>query len=98
MAQTASQEGIAPRSVSFKATLQVLDAFEPVIGQQAYRGVEHRKSLYQKMLRAAAQHRVGDRPDRFEPRMTKRRPKNGNRLTRPSKEIKRQMLKGLCKI
>jgi hypothetical protein len=39
MAQTASQEGIAPRSSSFKVTLQVLEAFQPVISQQAHRGV-----------------------------------------------------------
>ena len=93
MAQTASQHEIAPRSISFKATLQVLEAFQPVISQQAHRGVEHLTSLYQQMLRAIAQHRVADRPDRFEPRMTKRRPKNFDRLTKPRKEIKLDMLK-----
>jgi hypothetical protein len=98
MAQTASHEGIAPRSISFKATLQVLDAFQPVISQQAHRGVDHLKSLYQQMLRAIGQHRVADRPDRFEPRMTKRRPKNYDRLTRPRREIKREMIKAFSKI
>jgi Transposase DDE domain len=93
MAQTASQHGITPRSISFKATLQVLAAFQPVISQQAHRGVEHLKSLYQQMLRAIAQHRVADRPDRFEPRMTKRRPKNYNRLTKPRRQIKLEMIK-----
>jgi len=92
MAQTASQHEIAPRSVSFKATLQVLEAFQPVISQQAHRGVEHLRSLYEQMLRAIAQHRVADRPDRFEPRMAKRRAKNYNRLTKPRKEIKLAML------
>ena len=98
MAQTASQEGIAPRSISFKATLQVLDAFQPVISQQAHRGVEHLKSLYQQMLRAIAQHRVADRPDRFEPRIAKRRAKNFDRLTKPRKEIKLDMLKRFSEI
>ncbi len=93
MAQTASQHGITPRSISFKATLQVLAAFQPVISQQAHRGVEHLTSLYQQVLRAIAQHRVADRPDRFEPRMTKRRPKNYNRLTKPRREIKLEMIK-----
>ena len=55
--------------------------------------VEHLNSLYQQMLRAIAQHRVADRPDRFEPRMTKRRPKNYDRLTNPRTDIKRDMLK-----
>jgi hypothetical protein len=44
-------------------------------------------------LRAIAQHRVADRPDRFEPRMMKRRPKNYNRLTKPRKEVKLDMTK-----
>ena len=66
---------------------------QPVIAEQAHRGVEHLKSLYQQMLRAIAQHHVADRPDRFEPRMTKRRPKNYDRLTRTRKEIKLNMIK-----
>ena len=45
------------------------------------------------VLRAIAAHRVGDRPDRFEPRMAKRRPEKYDRLTRPRREIKLQMLK-----
>jgi hypothetical protein len=98
MAQTASQHGIAPRTISFKATLQVLEAFQPVIAEQAHRGVEHLDVLYRQMLRAIAQHRVADRPDRFEPRMTKRRPKNYVRLTRPRKVIKREMTKHFSKI
>ena len=72
-------------SVSFKATIQILEAFQPVIAHQAHRGVQHRQKLYQQLLEAIATHRVADRPDRFEPRMTKRRPKNYNRLTKPRK-------------
>jgi hypothetical protein len=55
-------------------------------------------ALYQHVLRAIAVHRVADRPDRFEPRMAKRRPKRYDRLTKPRKEIKLQMLKRVCKI
>ena len=98
MAQAASQYGIVPRTISFKGTLQVLEAFRPVIAEQAHRGVEHLEMLYQQMLRAIAQHRVADRPDRFEPRMTKRRPKNYDRLRRPRKDIKREMTKHFSKI
>ena len=93
MAQAANQHGIAPRTVSFKATIQILEAFQPVIAHQADRGVQHRQTLYQQLLEAIAKHRVADRPDRFEPRMTKRRPKNYNRLTKPRKEIKLAMIK-----
>jgi hypothetical protein len=93
MAQAAAREGIAPRSISFKAALQVLDAFRPLIDYQAHRGAAHRAALYEQVLRAIAAHRVGDRPDRFEPRMAKRRPEKYDRLTRPRREIKLQMLK-----
>ena len=92
MAQAASEHGIAPRTISFKGTIQVLEAFQPVIAQQADRGVEHLDTLYQQMLHAIAQHRVADRPDRFEPRMTKRKPKSYDRLTRPRQAIKREIL------
>ena len=98
MAQVASQHGITPRSISFKATLQVLKSFQPVIAQQAHRGVAHLEVIYHQMLKAIAQHRVGDRPDRFEPRMTKRRAKNYDRLTRPRRDVKREMTKRFSKI
>jgi hypothetical protein len=93
MAQAASQFDIPPRSVSFKATIQILEAFQPVIAHQGHWGIQHRQELYQQLLKAIATHRVADRPDRFEPRMTKRRPKNYDRLTKPRKEIKLYMIK-----
>jgi hypothetical protein len=98
MAQAASQISVQPRSISFKATIQLLEAFQPVIAHQGHLGTQRRQELYQLLLNAIATHRVADRPDRFEPRMTKRRPKNYDRLTRPRQEIKRMMLKGVIKI
>ena len=97
MAQAAAREDVPPRSISFKATLQVLEAFRPLIDHQAHRGEAHRATLYQQILRAIAVHRVADRPDRFEPRMAKRRPEKYDRLTRPRREIKRRMAKGFSK-
>jgi Transposase DDE domain len=93
MAQAAAGEGVPPRSISFKATLQVLEAFRPLIADRAHRGAGHRAAVYEPLLRAIAVHRVADRPDRFEPRMAKRRPKRYDRLTRPRAEIKLRMLK-----
>jgi hypothetical protein len=98
MAQAAAREGVPPRSLSFKATLQVLEAFRPLIAYQAHRNAGHWAALYDHLLGAIAVHRVADRPDRFEPRLAKRRPKGYNRLTRPRQEIKRQMIKELVKI
>ena len=98
MAQAAAGEGVPPRWISFKATLQVLEAFRPLIAYQAHRGAEHRAALYEQMLRAIAMHRVADRPDRFEPRMAKRRPMRYDRLTRPRAEIKLRMRKRVKEI
>jgi hypothetical protein len=98
MAQAAAREDVPPRSISFKATLQVLEAFQPLIDHRADRSDAHREALYRQILRAIAIHRVADRPDRFEPRMAKRRPKRYDRLTRPRREIKLRMLKRVRKI
>jgi hypothetical protein len=93
MAQAAAGEGVPPREISFKATLQVLEAFRPLIACQDHRGAAHRQALYGQLLRAIAVHRVADRPDRFEPRMAKRGPRRFDCLNRPRAEIKLRMLK-----
>jgi hypothetical protein len=98
MARAAAGEGVAPRSISFKATLQVLEAFRPLIAYRPHRSEAHRAALCQQILRAIAVHRVGDRPDRFEPRMTKKGPRGYQHLSKPRKEIKLQMLKRASKI
>jgi hypothetical protein len=98
MAQAAAGEGVPPRTISFKAALQVLEAFRPLIAYQAHRGAGHRAALYEQLLRAIGVHRVGDRPDRYEPRMAKRGPRRFDRLTRPRAEIKRRMLKPVKEI
>jgi hypothetical protein len=98
MAQAADRQGVAPRTISFKATLQVLEAFRPLVTAQAHRGAGHRAMRYEQILLAIAVHRVADRPDRFEPRVAKRRPKRYDRLKRPRREIKQRILKRFRKI
>jgi hypothetical protein len=93
MAQAADRAGVAPRTISFKATLQVLEAFRPLIAAESRRGAGHRAMLYEQLLVAIAVHRAADRPDRFEPRRTERRPKNYPRLSKPRREFKEQMAK-----
>jgi hypothetical protein len=95
IAQAASQHGVQPRSISFKGTVQTLEAFQPLIAFQGECNSAHRQSLYQKLLDAIAAHRVADRPDRFEPRQRKRRQKKYDRMMKPRHEIKRDILKGL---
>ena len=98
IAQAAATHDLLPRSISFKGAIQTLEAFQPVIELQATHGAAHRLRLYQDLLNAIATHRVADRPDRFEPRVKKRRPNHYGWLTRPRAEFKRDMAKGVIKI
>ena len=94
MAQAASKHGIEPRSISFKGTLQTLEAFQPLIAFQSHRGSDFRMRLYHELLDAVAAHRVADRPDRFEPRYRKRKSKRFTELAVPRDEAKLGMLQG----
>jgi hypothetical protein len=96
MAQAASTHGFLPRSISFKGTIQTLEAFQPVIERTHHHA--RRLELYQHLLDAIATHRVADRPNRFEPRVKKHRRNHYGWLTRPRAEMKRLMAKGLRKI
>jgi len=71
MARAAAEAGVGPRDLSFKGTLQTLIAFA-VVGWSC---PARRNELYAAVLRAAATHRVNNRPDRVEPRAVKRRKK-----------------------
>ena len=76
----------------------MLEAFRPLIGDRAHRDASDRAVLYEQLLRAIVVHRVADRPDRFEPRMAKRRTRRYDDLTRPRAEIKRRMVKQVSEI
>ena len=97
MAQAASHYEVLPRTISFKGTLQILEAFQPLIAFQGIRTSSALSLLYEQMLEAIVTHRVADRPDRFEPRRIKRRHKHYVPLSVPRAEAKRQILKELSK-
>jgi hypothetical protein len=80
MAVAANENDIEPRKVSFKGAKQALTAFAPKI--EAARPKD-RAALIDAMLTTIAYHRVGGRPERWEPRARKRRPKPAARLTQP---------------
>jgi hypothetical protein len=92
MAQTAIKHNIEPRTISFKGAIQTLEAFQPVIALQGQHDSNWRLHLYQQLLDAVAMHRVANRPDRFEPRLRKRRHKKYFFLTKPRHETKLEML------
>jgi hypothetical protein len=97
MAQAAIRHGLQPRTISFKGTLQTLEAFQPLIAMQGQHLSTMRWMFYEQLLNAIAAHRVADRPDRIEPRRIKRRHKHYVPLSVPRAEAKRQILKGLAK-
>ena len=90
MARAAAEHEVVPRSISFTGAMQTLRAFESV---PAAGGAADRLRAYRDLLAAIATHRVADRPDRFEPRLKKRRWNHYDWLTRPRAEMKRMMAK-----
>jgi hypothetical protein len=88
MARAAEAHEVLPRELSFKGTLQTLNAFEETLRHAA---ATERDQLYAALLGAIAQHRVGDRPNRYEPRACKRRPKPHPLLTVPRSEAKARL-------
>ncbi|MBV8268512.1 MAG: IS4 family transposase [Planctomycetaceae bacterium] len=83
MAVAAGENGIEPRQVSFKGAKQAVTACAPKI--EAARPKD-RPALIDAMLAVIAYHRVGDRPGRWEPRATKRRPPHEARLNQTRAE------------
>ena len=67
-------------------------AFQPLL-ELGPTGAAHRLRLHHDLLDATATHRVGDRPDRYEPRVKKRRRNHYGWLTRPRAEMKHRMAK-----
>jgi Transposase DDE domain len=85
MALAALHADARPWQVSFKATLQVLNSFLPTICSDATRD-----AWCEALLTAIAAHVVDDRPDRYEPRLTKRRPKKYKHFREPRANYKRR--------
>lgn len=83
MALAASQAGVAPWTVSFKGTLQTIGNLLPLLSTSISTG-----RWCAALLHAIATHEVGDRPDRFEPRVKKRRPKEYDLMVRPRRDYK----------
>jgi hypothetical protein len=98
MAQAATRHGIQPRSISFKGTLQTLEAFQPMLAIQCQTNSEFRMHIYHQLLKAVAIHRVADRPDRFEPRRRKLTHRKYEYLNMPRHELKLLMCKGFKEI
>lgn len=89
MAQAGQEAGLQPREISFTGALQTINAFAPML-QQARESDQ--PALIMVILRSMAAHRVGDRPDRYEPRAVKRRAKPIALLTVPREQARRRLV------
>lgn len=77
MCAAAEEQQLRVREVSFKGAEQLLEAFYLLLVSMP---AEHLQPLCVVLLRATSQHRVGHRPDRYEPRKRKRAAKPYPRL------------------
>jgi hypothetical protein len=85
MAVAAARAGVEPWTVSFKGALQTLGQLLPLLETQVATSV-----WCDALLAAIAAHEVGNRPDRFEPRVRKRRPKKYKLMREPRDNYKRR--------
>ena len=91
MAEAARVAKIKPRTISFAGSVHTIRAFEEV---HLYDPVRIKADL-PRLLGLIGQKRVGDRPDRYEPRAVKRRPKPHPLLKMPRKAAKRMIKRGI---
>jgi hypothetical protein len=90
MAEAAAAHGVPPRDLSFRGTRQVLEGFRPELAAAPPSRAE---SLRTAASEAIAGERVGDRPDRVEPRARKRREKMYPRLQVPRDVARRRLMR-----
>jgi len=92
MARAARELACPPRELSFTGALQAVRAF----GERLLdAGAATAEELHAWLLVVVGCHRVGDRPDRVEPRARKRRPKHGAILTKPRQQARAELLNGV---
>ena len=91
MAEAARTEKVKPRELSFKGALHTIRSFEETHLYNAARIVADLPRL----LELIGKKRVGDRPNRYEPRAVKRRPKPHPLLNMTRAEAKRLIRMGV---
>jgi hypothetical protein len=84
IAVAADHSRIEPWTISFKGALQTLNHLLPVLNTPT-----STDDWCTAVIEAIATHRVGNRPDRFEPRVLKRRGKTYSLMIKPRAEYKK---------
>ena len=87
MAQAAYRYDVSPRTLSFKGTLQQLNALKATILCADEKSLP---GLYEHLLKSISCNRVGNRSRRSEPRAVKRRRKPYPLLTKPREEARNE--------
>ena len=90
IAQSALSEGKLPRQISFAGARQLIAAAWDRLSREPQAVMDLAPVLW----KAMAQHRVGHRPNRVEPRAVKRRPKKQRLLMKPRQEARDELLAG----
>ena len=81
---------LSPLRLSFKGAMQEMMALWPFSASAARQ--RDLSGFYDALLPAIATHKVPHRPDRYEPRVRKRRPKSYPLMTKPRPELKKELL------
>lgn len=84
----ANSQGVSPRQLSLQGARQTLEAFRSPLGAAS---PAERENIIHIVLSAIASHRVGTRPDRYEPRVRKRRPKPYPLMTVPCQQARTRL-------
>ena len=91
IANAALKHRINPRSISFKGSIQILNAYRCA---WIYNSVLSGPDVYQQILNAIAQLKIMNRPNRVEPRAEKRRPRQQPMLMVPRETARQRILQG----
>jgi putative transposase len=83
MCEAAKKGGVEPWQISFKNTMQTLNEMFPILSV-----IDGYERFYDILLTCCLNHVVGNRPDRYEPRVVKRRPKSHKLMTKPRHDYK----------
>jgi hypothetical protein len=81
---------LSPLRLSFKGAMQEMMALWPFSASAARQ--RDLTAYYDALLRAIATHKVPHRPDRYEPRVRKRRPKSYPLMTHPRPQLRKELL------
>jgi Transposase DDE domain len=92
LAQAALAGQVTPRQLSFAGAVNTLDAFRWLL---AVGSAQDGTRMVQALLVAVATHRVGNRPDRVEPREVKRRWKKAKLMVKVRAQRRAELLAGI---